>query len=69
MKREYGCLLSGVKSYLVLVGAPYSANPQNLAEMGREARAEYEANYTAERNYEMLMKIYRLAIERARARA
>jgi hypothetical protein len=27
--------------------------------MGRAARAEYEAKYTAERNYQMLMGIYR----------
>ena len=34
-------------------------HPQEMAEMGREARREYEAKYTAERNYEMLMEIYR----------
>jgi hypothetical protein len=33
-----------------------------MAAMGRTARAEYEAKYTAERNYEMLMQIYRRAI-------
>jgi len=38
------------------------------AEMRRAARAEYEAKYTAERNYEMLMAIYAGAIDRARAR-
>jgi hypothetical protein len=26
--------------------------------MGRAARAEFEARYTAERNYEILMEIY-----------
>jgi len=30
--------------------------------MGREARREYEQKYTAERNYEMLMEIYRRAM-------
>ncbi len=30
--------------------------------MGREARAEYKAKYTAQRNYEMLMEIYTKAI-------
>lgn len=30
--------------------------------MGREARAQYEAKYTAERNYPMLMEIYRRAL-------
>ena len=31
---------------------------EEAEEMGRNARAEYEAMYTAERNYEMLMEIY-----------
>lgn len=34
------------------------AYPRELAEMGREARREYEEKYTAERNYERLMAIY-----------
>jgi len=29
-----------------------------IAKMGQEARREYEAEYSADRNYEMLMKIY-----------
>jgi glycosyltransferase involved in cell wall biosynthesis len=33
-------------------------HPDEMTEMGRAARAEYEAKYTAERNYEMLMEIY-----------
>jgi glycosyltransferase involved in cell wall biosynthesis len=33
-----------------------------MAEMGREARREYEEKYTAERNYEMLMAIYEKAM-------
>jgi len=41
------------------------AHPREMAEMGREARREYEQKYTAEKNYEMLMAIY----ERARATA
>ena len=32
------------------------------------ARKEYEAKYTAERNYELLMAIYRQAIERKKPR-
>jgi glycosyltransferase involved in cell wall biosynthesis len=32
--------------------------PELLAEMGRRARAAYEDNFTAERNYRMLMQIY-----------
>ncbi|GIV62057.1 MAG: hypothetical protein KatS3mg044_0923 [Rhodothermaceae bacterium] len=38
------------------------AHPGELARMRRAARAEYEAKYTAERNYEMLMAIYEQAI-------
>jgi glycosyltransferase involved in cell wall biosynthesis len=34
------------------------AHPKEMAAMGRAARAEYEAKYTAERNYQMLMEIY-----------
>jgi glycosyltransferase involved in cell wall biosynthesis len=37
---------------------------QAMEEMGREARREYELQYTATRNYERLMEIYQLAIER-----
>ena len=37
-------------------------HPREMEEMGRQARAEYEAKYTAERNYEMLMEIYTKAI-------
>jgi glycosyltransferase involved in cell wall biosynthesis len=33
-------------------------HPQQLAVMGRAARAEYEAKYTAETNYQQLMNIY-----------
>jgi len=38
------------------------AHPEEMAEMGQEARREYEAKYTAERNYEMLMAIYERAM-------
>jgi len=40
------------------------SHPQELARMSKEARAEYEAKYTAERNYEMLMAIYHRALGR-----
>lgn len=33
-------------------------HPAEMQEMGRAARAEYEAKYTAERNYRLLMEIY-----------
>ncbi|WP_354602771.1 glycosyltransferase family 4 protein [Uliginosibacterium flavum] len=38
------------------------ANPERMGEMGRAARVRYEAHYTAEKNYEQLMAIYREAI-------
>ncbi|MEN3112395.1 glycosyltransferase [Uliginosibacterium paludis] len=39
------------------------ANPDEMARMGRNARAEYEAKYTAATNYQQLMAIYAEAIE------
>lgn len=38
------------------------SHPNEMDAMGREARAEYEAKYTPERNYPMLMGIYRHAL-------
>jgi glycosyltransferase involved in cell wall biosynthesis len=35
-------------------------HPEEMQQMGRAARAEYEAKYTPEKNYEALMDIYRL---------
>ncbi len=40
------------------------SHPREMAEMGRDARREYERKYTAERNYEMLMAIYQGAMQR-----
>lgn len=37
-------------------------HPRRMAEMGREARREYETKYTPERNYSLLMEIYQQAI-------
>jgi hypothetical protein len=31
-------------------------------QMGKAARAEFEAKYTAEKNYEILMNIYKMAM-------
>lgn len=42
------------------------SHPAEMARMGQAARAEYEAKYTPERNYEMLMDIYEEAIETIR---
>lgn len=38
-------------------------HPEECRQMGDNARREYEAKYTPERNYEMLMRIYEEAIE------
>ena len=35
------------------------AQPSRLASMGKEARRQYETTYTAEKNYDALMQIYR----------
>jgi len=37
--------------------------PEEMAAMGRSARAEYEAKYTPERNYGMLMEIYERTLD------
>lgn len=42
-----------------------ASHPQQMARMGRAARAEYEMHYTPERNYEMLIDIYEDAISTA----
>jgi glycosyltransferase involved in cell wall biosynthesis len=42
------------------------AHPAELKRMREGARAEFEAKYTAERNYHLLMEIYRTTIERAK---
>ena len=41
-------------------------HPNEMREMGQNALAEYEAKYTAERNYKMLMEVYQQAIQEAR---
>ena len=38
-------------------------HPEQMETMGRAARAEYEAKYTAERNYQLLMSTYQRVIE------
>jgi hypothetical protein len=37
-----------------------------MAAMGRAARREYEAKYTAERNHQTLIQIYERAIQRSK---
>lgn len=46
-----------------------STDSEELARMRQEARATFEAEYTAEENYRRLTEIYDLAAERAEARA
>jgi glycosyltransferase involved in cell wall biosynthesis len=43
-----------------------AAHPVQMTRMGQAARAEYEAEYTPERNYEILMDIYDDAISTLR---
>ncbi|MFC1857816.1 glycosyltransferase family 4 protein [Thermodesulfobacteriota bacterium] len=38
-------------------------NPEKLAEIGRNARIDFEEKYTADVNYDLLMDIYRTAID------
>lgn len=40
------------------------SHPEELAQMRKEARREYEVKYTAERNYEILMGIYGRVIQK-----
>lgn len=42
------------------------AHPEKMAEMGRSARAQYEAEFTAEQNYAQLMAIYQDMIREQR---
>jgi glycosyltransferase involved in cell wall biosynthesis len=42
---------------------------EEMARMGRAARVEYEAKYTPSKNYEILVGIYRKALERNSTRA
>lgn len=35
------------------------AHPSDMAQMGRNARAQYEAEFSADKNYRLLMKIYK----------
>lgn len=41
------------------------AHTEELEAMGRAARGEYEAKYTAEKNYGMLMAAYEFALRGA----
>jgi glycosyltransferase involved in cell wall biosynthesis len=47
----------------------FLSHPEEHARMRREARAEFEAKYTAEKNHQMLMEIYESALEREEAPA
>ena len=43
--------------------------PKEIARMRREARSDFEAKYTAERNYELLIETYKTALGREKAPA
>ena len=43
-------------------------HPVQLEQMSQAARNEFEAKYTADRNYERLMEIYQYASESSRLR-
>ncbi len=45
------------------------SHPGELVRMRWEARREYEEKYTPEKNYEMLMEIYKMAISRTKGRS
>jgi glycosyltransferase involved in cell wall biosynthesis len=47
----------------------FLSHPEEHARMRRQARAEFEAKYTAECNYQSLMEIYQSALENAQAPA
>jgi glycosyltransferase involved in cell wall biosynthesis len=60
---ENGLLFNpGDASDLAAKMAWAAANPEEMTRMGRAARAEYEAKYTPERNYDLLIDIYEDAI-------
>jgi glycosyltransferase involved in cell wall biosynthesis len=40
------------------------AHPEDLREMGRNARREYESRYTPQRNYGLLLEVYETALRR-----
>jgi glycosyltransferase involved in cell wall biosynthesis len=43
------------------------AHPDQLSQMRKEVRREFEGKYTASRNYEMMKGIYKLAVENAKS--
>jgi glycosyltransferase involved in cell wall biosynthesis len=43
-------------------------NPERMMEMGRQARSQYLASYSANSNYEQMMRIYELALHNSQRR-
>ena len=64
---ESGCIFepANPESLLDAVRSAWE-NPRLLERWSRGARAAFEAKYTEDANYAMLMSIYEQAIERAR---
>jgi glycosyltransferase involved in cell wall biosynthesis len=58
---------AGDASDLAAVLAWAFSHPTELGELGRGARREFELKYTATRNYDQLLSIYRAAREHGRA--
>ncbi|MEW6052844.1 MAG: glycosyltransferase, partial [Nitrospirota bacterium] len=42
-------------------------HPEECKRMGQNARKEYEEKYTPEKNYELLMRIYKKVIEQKKS--
>jgi glycosyltransferase involved in cell wall biosynthesis len=64
--RHTGLLFTPGDAIALAAGVEWAlAHPRELAEMRRRARAEFEAKYTAERNYQLLCDVYRGVLDRA----
>ncbi|MGB9149754.1 MAG: glycosyltransferase family 4 protein [Burkholderiales bacterium] len=53
---------AGNPDSLAKIAQQLISNPEQLTQLGRQAREEFDRKYTAERNYDQLMKIYHEAI-------
>jgi len=63
------CFRPGDPEDLVAQVGWFLSHPEEHSRLRREARGEFEAKYTAERNYQMLMEIYESVLEREEAPA
>lgn len=58
-----GVTFIGISRYLAAKTEWAWTHDKEMRPRGKEARREFEEKYTAERNYKMLMEIYRKAME------